>query len=159
MGRSRNIVYLGLGSNIDPDCHLPEAVECLRKFFNVVAVSSAWQTPAVGSSGPDYLNAVIAVETELSPSDIKQAVLSQIEDLLGRVRTEDKYADRTIDIDILLIRTHTLDCEIWSQPHIAIPMSELYPDLASPNSSETLAEVAEEMLNSTHIQRRPDIIL
>ena len=150
---------MGLGSNIDPDCHIPEAVECLREFMDVKAVSSAWQTPAVGSDGPDYLNAVVAVETDLPPSELKQEVIQHVEELLGRVRTVNKYADRTIDIDILIIRTHTLDCEIWSQPHITIPMAEIYPELRSPDSGETLASLAKEMLELTEIHRRADITL
>lgn len=150
-------VFLGLGSNIDPTCYLPEAIRCLGEYLEVNAVSTIWQTRAVGSSGPDYLNAVIEIETELSRVELKQSVLSHIESALDRVRTEDKYADRTIDIDILIYDQDILDGDLWVQPHVFVPLSELFPDLVNPNTGENLGELSHRFPKDQMLTR-PDLM-
>jgi len=149
--------YLGLGSNIDPTCYLPEAVRCLQEYLDVRAVSSIWQSKAVGSSGPDYLNAVLEIKTDLTQVELKQCIITHIEETLGRVRTEDKFADRTIDIDILIYDQDILDSELWTQPHIFVPLAELIPGLVNPNSGETL-EVLARGYPRDKMRPRPDML-
>ena len=105
-------VYIAVGSNIEPEKNLPESIQKLRTIFEVVAVSSAWHTPAVGFKGEDFLNAVVLIKTPLSPKTLKNEVLRPLEALLGRVRTEEKFSARTIDMDILLccLQTVLSDC-------------------------------------------------
>lgn len=153
------LIYLGLGSNIDPETNLPAAVACLREHLDVVAVSSAWQTPAVGSSGPDYLNAVVAIRTSLPPEAIKQDIIDYIESELGRVRTGDKYADRTIDIDILAVDSEPYDDEIWQHAHAAVPLAELKPDIVNEETGERLEDVAGRMREEERIRLRGEIAL
>jgi 2-amino-4-hydroxy-6-hydroxymethyldihydropteridine diphosphokinase len=153
-----HLVYLGLGSNIDPEQNLPSAVSCLGDYLEVVAVSSAWQTPAVGSSGDDFLNAVILVRTMLPPTELKQKMVRYIEDQLGRIRSEDKYADRTIDIDLLIRDTQILDPEIWVYAHMAVPLSELNPSITSDITGETIQQAAQRLSSHTDIKHRPDVL-
>ena len=73
-------VYLALGSNISPDKNIPAAVDALAHAFgHIVAHSSAWQTAAVGSAGPDFINAVVLVGSPLIPQQIKNQLLRPLE--------------------------------------------------------------------------------
>ena len=157
MGKEKHMVYLGLGSNIQPETYLPRAIDCLKKMLKVVQVSSIWQTRAVGSEGPDFLNAVIGISTELKPEELKEQVAQKIEDELGRVRTEDKYAPRTIDIDLLVYDTQIIDEEIWEYAHLAVPLAELLPELMDSNTRQSLGATAKKFRHNVEIKPRPDI--
>jgi 2-amino-4-hydroxy-6-hydroxymethyldihydropteridine diphosphokinase len=112
---------------------------------NVICTSSVWQSPAVGSEGPDFLNATVLIESTLPAEEIKISILSEIEIKLGRVRTENKYADRPIDLDIILYDDQLYDQELWSMPHIAFPAAEIFPDLLNPVTGKTISQTVNEM--------------
>ena len=63
---AEHLACLGLGSNVDPAWHLRRAIQRLREAVAVEAVSMAWESPAVGADGPDYVNAALLVRTPLS---------------------------------------------------------------------------------------------
>ena len=134
-------VYISLGSNIQPRRNLPRAIELLRTLGPVKALSTIWETPPVGTAGPNFLNAVACIESQLDVDTLKEK-LRQIETQLGRARTADKYAPRPIDLDILLHDDVLIDPEIWEQPHLAIPLAEVYPDYQHPQRGETIAVAA-----------------
>jgi 2-amino-4-hydroxy-6-hydroxymethyldihydropteridine diphosphokinase len=146
------------GSNIDPERCVPEAVRYLRRRtdLSVVAVSDCYQTAAVGSpdDAPDFVNAAIQISTELGPEDLRNA-LHSIEDQLGRVRTEDKNAPRTIDLDIVFYGDLVKDFDGWSlpdpdmvvHPHVAVPVAEVVPDWAHPVSGRSAKEIAEALID------------
>ena len=70
---------------------------------SIVKISPIYKTPSIGFKGDDFLNCVVFLRSNMPPAKVLKTVLD-IENELGRVRTEDKgYASRTIDIDILLI--------------------------------------------------------
>lgn len=150
--------YLGLGSNITPAKNLPRALELLHKYVVVETISTAWESPSVGEPGPDFLNAVVRINSALQPNDLKDRVIHPIEAQLGRVRTEDKNAPRPIDIDILVVDQQTYTDEVWIYPHLALPLAELIPDLTHPVTGETIASVADRLVRSTPIRPRPDIL-
>ncbi len=144
--------YLCLGSNIDPAENLRKAVDLLRQRTHLLALSTCWETEAVGSSGPNFLNIGALIETRYgaSPSgaspygaaELKEQVLSPIENELGRVRSADKYAPRTIDLDITIFDGQILDPEIWRRVYMALIFAEMLPGLRNPESGETLGETA-----------------
>ena len=152
-------VYLGLGSNIQPEHHLPQAVALLHQCLQVLRVSSAWDTPSYGFPGPDFLNAALLALTNLSVQDLKQQVIRPIEAALGRVRTADKNTPRTIDIDVLIYDNTPIDPDIWRCAFLAVPLAELTPDLADPTTGETLAEASARLSHTTSITPRPGILL
>jgi 2-amino-4-hydroxy-6-hydroxymethyldihydropteridine diphosphokinase len=135
-------VYLTLGSNIAPETNLPQAIKNLNLVFGVAAQSSIWQTPAVGFEGEDFLNAVVLIYTPISANTLRIEVLRPIEALLGRVRKKEKFIPRTIDIDILLHQDELLDEELWAQPHLAVPLAEIYPGYKREATGETLEDIA-----------------
>lgn len=148
-----------LGSNIQPEYYLPLAVRQLHGFFAVEGVSRVWQTPAIGSAGPPFLNAAVRVRTALGPEEMKGGVLRPLEAQLGRVRREDKNAPRTIDIDLVLWGEQVLEPRIWEWAHVAVPVAEVWPyPLAGPGG-ETLREAARRLRTEARIDYRRDVTL
>ncbi len=154
-----HLAYLSLGSNIDPAGNLPRAVEKLVLHVSVEAVSQVWETPPAGTRGPNFLNAAVRARTQLSPGLLKSLVLRPIEAQMGRVRTWNKYAPRTIDLDIIIFDTQVLDSKLWTQAFIAVPLAELLPDFPGPAGEETLQEIAQRLSRSTLVKVRPDVSL
>ena len=148
---------LGLGSNLDPGLHLRRALRWLRRVVRVEAVSTAWESPAVGSNnGPDYVNAALVVRTLLSKEGLT-ARLKRIEDTLGRVRASGQSARLTIDIDLVVFDGEVLEDDLWSQVYRAMPVAELLPDLNCPSTGEPLFRVAARLAGASPIRPRPDI--
>ena len=140
-----NTVYLGLGSNIEPEKNLQAALQKLsNQRINIYGLSSIWQTEAVGSTGPAFLNAAARIGSEYSMDYLKEEILCSIEASLGRVRTADKNAPRTIDLDILVFNEVIVDENIFHFDHLILPMAELVPELTDDKTGKTLRELAYE---------------
>jgi len=144
-------VFIGVGSNIDPQANVREAAKLLARDVHVVAISTVYLTDAEGASEQSaFYNGVIEAETELPAAQLKHSLLRRIEATLGRRRTADKYAARTVDLDLLLyddLLTDTGDLvlpdpDIARRPFLAIPLFELAPELALPGTGERIAEIA-----------------
>jgi 2-amino-4-hydroxy-6-hydroxymethyldihydropteridine diphosphokinase len=149
-----NLAYLSLGSNIDPERNLPAAVTHLARFGHVRAVSSVWESAPVGlADQSNFLNAAVLLETELSAQALRGEAIAKIEQALGRVRTGNKNAPRTIDIDIVLFNhdvlqvghRHIPDPELLERPFVAIPLAEIAPDYIHPETDQTLEQIACQM--------------
>ena len=150
--------YLSIGSNIEPEFHLPKAIEKLRDYGEVKAVSSAWESQAFGSDGPNFLNACVLFITDLQPYDLKEQIIRPIEAKLVRVRNADKNAPRTIDLDIVLFDNKPHNVDYWSYPFVVVPLAELIPDYPHPVSGEKLSRVSEQLQSQTWIVKREDVI-
>lgn len=155
---NEHLVYLSLGSNLKPEENIQKAIDLLSDTTNIVDISNTWQTPAVGSSGPDFLNAAISVRTDCSVDRLKFEVLQPVENQLGRQRTENKFAPRTIDIDILIYDDEVIDPEIWEFAHLAVPLAELIPEYKTCDSGKTLGETARALAHESNIRVRQDVI-
>ena len=147
-----NTAYLSLGSNIEPEVNLYAAVVMLAQFTRLVAVSSVWETQPVGLlNQPDFLNAAAIVQTRLTAAQLKQQVLSHIEQKLGRTRQGDKNGPRTIDLDIMLFNNqiltigqrHIPDVEVLERAFVAISLAEIAPDYVHPKTGQTLRQIAD----------------
>jgi len=158
-------VFLTLGSNINAEHNLQVAVRRLASRFHLRAVSPVYETAPVGKTDqPNFLNAAASIETDLAAAELKQA-LQAIEQELGRVRTDDKNAPRTIDLDISLFdaqvlevgQRHIPDPDILRYPHIARPLADLAPQQRHPETGQTLQKIAQGLL--TGDLRRTDIVL
>ena len=135
--------YLGLGSNLgDRLGNLQAAVDAVLAAGGIRAVASSrvWETaPIGGPSQPDYLNAVLRIETELSPRELL-AICRSVEDRLGRVRGE-RWGARTIDVDVLLVDDLVVDEQDLVVPHpriverafVVLPLLELDADPVLPD--------------------------
>lgn len=159
MSQLAHQVCLMLGSNIQPEKNLPLAVRLLRQHITVVRISSVWETPAVGSNGPNFLNAAVLGATNLDAQALKDQVLRPIEIQLGRVRTADKFAPRPIDLDITIWDGRLLDSDLYRHVYLATPVAEILPDFHSEGIGESLEQVANRLARVSQIQHRPDVTL
>ncbi len=150
-------VYLLLGANISPALHMRAALYLLRNYVEIKAISPVWETPAVGSNGPNFLNLAVHITTFFTPEELKIHVLRKIESKLGRTRTEDKNAPRPMDMDILIYDNQSLEPDIWLQAHIACPLSGLLPDLVDPKSGIKMSQLALTCQQTTPVRQRTDL--
>jgi 2-amino-4-hydroxy-6-hydroxymethyldihydropteridine diphosphokinase len=141
--------YIGLGSNLgDRMATLRTAVQRLDNLGRITGVSSLYETEPVGYlEQPAFLNAVVALDTELAPVDLLQALLG-IEHDLGRTRSF-ANAPRTLDLDLLLVDDVTLDTNYLTLPHprlherafVLVPLAELVPEMVHPVTGQTVREI------------------
>jgi len=150
-------VLIALGGNIDPERNLPQAVSMLSRHPDIKldAASRIYESAPVGARTPQpaYFNAAVRAQTHLDPRALKEA-LREIEAVLGRVRSEDKYAPRPIDLDIALYGDQALsldgspvpDPDILRYPHIVVPLADVAPDWVVSEPGErrrTLRQIAD----------------
>ncbi len=157
-------VLLVLGSNIDPEVNLPRAVEQLLVFCGSLRRSAVFVSPAVGAPGtPDFHNQAIVIETILDPPTLR-AKLRAIETELGRRRSDDRNAPRTIDIDRVatfdprgeVLPSPPVDPDLLQFAHLLIPAAEVLPLATLNEGGPSLAALAAEFGPlPAHFERRP----
>jgi 2-amino-4-hydroxy-6-hydroxymethyldihydropteridine diphosphokinase len=143
-------IFIGLGSNIDAEINIPQALRLLAGQCSILALSTFYLSPAEGDPGrPPFINGAAEIATDLEPEAVKWDALRPIEEALGRVRGEDRNAPRTIDLDLLLYgdrivhapRLTLPDPGIARYPFVAVPLAELAPALVLPGTEMLLAQV------------------
>ncbi len=139
----QHIVYIGLGSNLEkPVDQIISARSAIKHLQDVqeIAFSSLYRSPPMGPKDqPDYINAVMAINTTLEPLDLLRK-LQQIENQHGRVRKDQRWAARTLDLDILLYSNQQIDHPDLKVPHygmadrafVLYPLHEIAPELDIP---------------------------
>jgi len=138
-------VYLGLGSNIDPQENLKQALEALENRFGELQKSSVYRSTAFGFDGDDFLNMVVRIETTLPPTDI-HAELEHIHQAAGRDRSSRGYAARTLDIDLLLYDDLIIDeppvrlprADVLRFSFVLGPLAEISPELVHPLTNQSM---------------------
>ncbi len=160
-------VFVALSSNIHPEENLLSATRLLTERCTLLAVSPVYETLPIGNlDQPNFLNAAVLLETPLAAADLKDQVLLDIEQQLGRVHTSDKHSPRTIALDIALYNTDILDIgschipdpDILKYAHLAVPLADLAPEYRHPETGQTLREIAEHVTMGG-IVRRDDLRL
>jgi len=143
--------FVAIGSNVEPEENVRRAIRLLADGVRVVAVSTVYRTKPLGRpEQDDFYNCVLEIETDAPPIRLKLQILREIETQLGRTRGEDEFAPRTIDLDLILYDDLVTDMadltlpdpEIASRPFLAMPLSELAPDLVIPGSAIRVSDVA-----------------
>jgi len=143
--------FIAIGSNIDPPANVRAALQALTGIVKISAISTVYLSEAAGPPGqPDFYNCVVEIQTDRKPLDLKYEVLREIEARMGRRRTQDKYAPRPIDLDVivyedLVLNTNDIslpDPEILRRPFLAVPLAELDPDLVIPGIGIPVADAA-----------------
>lgn len=129
-------VFIAVGSNIEPRSNIVAALMVLTKRTCVVCSSTFYRTEPLGPpTQPPFVNGVWQVYTELGPAQVREALLRPIESELGRRRGEDKFAPRTIDLDLVLFDDHVTDEKDLRLPH---------PDIARPFVCAPILELLED---------------
>jgi 2-amino-4-hydroxy-6-hydroxymethyldihydropteridine diphosphokinase len=163
--RPRARVFLGIGSSLQPEENLRGALRLLAGTpgLEILGISTLYRTPPLPPPGvspthptddPDFLNGVLEIRTGLSPKEL-EVVLTRVEDALGRIRSPDNYAPRTMDLDILLFLPESSSGgtstdpgqypahpDIRTRAFVAHPLLELDPDIHLPPDGRSLREVA-----------------
>ncbi len=140
-------VFIGLGSNLaDPAAQVKTAIADIARLSAVqfLTSSSLYKSPPMGPQDqPDYINAVIEVQTTLSPHELLEQ-LQKIEQQHGRVRQR-HWGERTLDLDLLVFGDIQIDDTRLQVPHPGIaqrafvlyPLAEIAPKLVIPGLGQT----------------------
>ena len=153
-----HLVYLSLGSNIEPEVNLVKAVQLLQKHGTIEKISSVWESESFGAPGPNYLNACILFITPLEQNELKEQILLPLERSLGRKREENRFAPRTMDIDIVLFDNKSGDNKYWEQAFVVVPLAEIYPDFENPITHEPIPETAARLRRKIWVEARPGVL-
>jgi len=141
------IVYIGLGSNLsEPIEQVKKAIKAIEKIVQseVISVSSLYLSKPMGPQDQEnYINGVLALKTSLSAIELLDA-LQAIENEAGRVRKENRWGARILDLDIILFGNEIINTERLTIPHygmserefVLIPLAEIAPQLQLPNGQK-----------------------
>ncbi|ROV60960.1 2-amino-4-hydroxy-6-hydroxymethyldihydropteridine diphosphokinase [Vibrio ponticus] len=139
--------YIAVGSNLaDPVAQANAAIDALKllpssEFIQASQLYSS--TPMGPQDQPDYINAVVAIKTELTPLELLDCTQA-IELEQGRVRKDERWGPRTLDLDIVLYGNEVIDSERLTVPHygmrerefVLYPLAEIAPNLTLPDGTE-----------------------
>ncbi|HEY9124570.1 MAG TPA: 2-amino-4-hydroxy-6-hydroxymethyldihydropteridine diphosphokinase [Bacteroidales bacterium] len=157
-------VYLSLGSNIgDRLENINLAIDYINENIGeVICCSSVYETEAWGiNSSGMYLNQVILIKSNIKPISILEKIWD-IESKLGRVRVVDnKYADRTIDIDILFYDNHVIHGDYVTIPHpmlqhrrfVLVPLCDIAADFVHPELNKKVADLLQVCKDDLKVQK------
>ncbi|MEQ8954699.1 MAG: 2-amino-4-hydroxy-6-hydroxymethyldihydropteridine diphosphokinase [Gammaproteobacteria bacterium] len=138
-------VYLGIGSNIDPETSIRRALEALGQEFGQVQCSPIYWNRAQGFDGPDFINLVVGFSTSKVFADLDE-ILKRIEASCGRDRSSETCkGSRTLDLDILLFGSfqgelngcHLPRPEIFDRQFVWQPLLALFDQAATLNEFES----------------------
>lgn len=144
-------VYIGVGSNLEPEKNIERAFYYLKEKVKITGISDFYETAPVGRQDqPHYINGVWEIETDIPPRQLKYTILRNIEEKVGRIRTEDKFISRVIDLDILIYGDKIIheadfkipDPDIYTREFVAVPLKELNPHLRIPGGDDRIDEIS-----------------
>lgn len=139
-------VYLGLGSNKNPQFYLGRALTALQESFGELRISPVYESESVGFKGSNFFNLVVMLDTSLSIKHLLEQ-LRAIENANDRDRSALKFSSRTLDIDILLYGDQVGDFdgvvlprqEILDNAFVLLPLCDLAPELIHPVKQQSMA--------------------
>lgn len=139
--------FVGIGSNVEPERRVRQAVKLLRERFGAVRLSPVYRNAAVGFEGDDFLNMVVAFATDLEVAPLNTA-LDEIEFACGRERGAARFAPRTMDLDLLLYGDRVSQApvvlprqEVLKYAFVLKPLADLAPQRRHPGTDSTYTEL------------------
>ena len=142
-------VYVGIGSNIDKQFHIPKVIEELQQRFGELTISPVYETKAAGFAGDDFYNLVVAFSTDLSPQEI-YTTLRAIEAEHQRARNSvNQFVSRTLDLDQLLYDDLQLNDgkiiipspDILEYAFVLKPLADIAANLIHPQQQLSMQEL------------------
>ncbi|HEX9744779.1 MAG TPA: 2-amino-4-hydroxy-6-hydroxymethyldihydropteridine diphosphokinase [bacterium] len=143
-------IFIGVGSNIEPEANVKMSLRLVRQFAPIAAISTFYETsPIDRPEQENYFNGVVEIIFHGTPFELDLKLLD-IEDELGRLRTADKYASRTIDLDILLFGREIIDDgnlripdpDILKRDFVLLPLNEIGPTAIHPETGQLIEKIA-----------------
>ena len=141
-------VFASLGSNQEREKNIHSAVDALRDVYGSLRLSPVYQNKAVGFVGDDFLNMVVSFPSDQPPEQIQQ-IFRDIETAHGRQRDGERFAPRSLDIDLILYgeqvsEQHRLPrADILLHAFVLKPLTDLVPDKQHPVLKENYAALWE----------------
>ncbi len=159
-------VYLGIGSNIEPEANLRFAIRELRRRFGELDLSPVYESSPLGFEGEDFFNMVVRLETDLAPADIVRQ-LEEIHGIAGRRRDGSKLISRVLDIDLLLYDGLVVDedglriprSDVLDYSFVLRPLAELAPEFVHPVTGRRIADHWQEFDRASHPLRGVSVSL
>jgi 2-amino-4-hydroxy-6-hydroxymethyldihydropteridine diphosphokinase len=151
------LVYVAIGSNVEPAMNFAIAVDALRARFPDLKLSTVYRNRAVGFSGADFLNAVLCFQSDASIEAILSH-LHEVESLCGRRRDDPKWAPRRMDLDVLKFGDRVGEWpgvilprpDLTVRPYMLGPFVELAPNAVDPHTQKSYAELWQAMRSDDH---------
>lgn len=120
-----NDCIIGIGSNIEADYHIQEMLRILGTHLQIVQVSQMVKTKPIGIIGQsDYTNGAVRIQTEMESEELS-LFLKQLEDEMGRDRSQMKSGPRNIDLDILIWNNKVVDPDYFTREFLRKSAAEL----------------------------------
>ena len=136
-------IFISIGSNIEAEHYFNAALKALSTSFSNLCLSSVFESEAVGFDGSNFLNMVVAADTQLDIAQVV-AVFKRIEQDNGRKVGAKKFSPRTLDLDLLLYDDCVVSApvelpraEITTNAFVLWPLAEIAPNLAHPVEQQT----------------------
>ncbi|WP_200236205.1 2-amino-4-hydroxy-6-hydroxymethyldihydropteridine diphosphokinase [Thiohalocapsa halophila] len=144
--------WISVGSNVQREASIRGAIADLRRYFGPLSISPVYETEAIGFEGEPFYNLVVGIDTRLGVAEINR-LLRDIEDAHGRVRGPNKFAPRTLDLDLLTWgeAAGTIDGselprdEILKYGFVLAPLAQAAPADRHPVDGRTYAELWAQM--------------
>ncbi|MBN2699985.1 MAG: 2-amino-4-hydroxy-6-hydroxymethyldihydropteridine diphosphokinase [Methylothermaceae bacterium] len=139
--------FVSIGSNLEREQHIPQALVELEEIFGPLSVSSVYESEAEGFEGPPFYNLVVGFDTELSRPAVLEK-LKEIEHNHGRGPQSRKFASRTLDLDLILYGDLILEKpdsdrlqlpreDILRYAFVLEPLNEIAPERRHPVTGKT----------------------
>lgn len=139
-------VFVGVGSNVEPERRIREALRLMRQRFGALRISPVYRNPAVGFQGDDFYNLVVGFQSNGQVAALN-AALDEIEEQCGRLRGGPRFAPRTLDLDLLLYGDLVTESpvrlprrEILKYAYVLKPLVDLAADRRHPVTGRSFAE-------------------
>jgi 2-amino-4-hydroxy-6-hydroxymethyldihydropteridine diphosphokinase len=152
-----NTIAIGIGTN-QGDRILSVSIvlkKMLHHGLKIIKVSSLYESEAFGYQSDNlFINAVVKVETQLNPFEVLE-ILMGIEEEMGRIRLQEGYSDRPMDLDILAVGKEIIDTENLQVPHpriinrafVLVPLLEVWPEWVNPQTGVSIETMAKQVQN------------
>lgn len=140
-------IYISLGSNVNKEHYLRQALIALKIHLTEFEHSSVFESEAVGFAGNNFYNSVVGAQTQIPLAELCQ-LLKQIERDNGRTDNDKKFSPRTLDLDLLFYDDVICDVpaqlprdEITKNAFVLQPLAEIAPDFYHPTAKQTIAQL------------------
>ena len=135
-------IHINIGSNQNREKNIANAIDMLKFNFSDIEISDIYSSPAQGFKGDDFYNVGVNAITSLNVVDTS-SVLKNIEDKIGRDRSQPKFSSREIDLDLVLY-DDIIDQEAnlprddaLKYAFVLAPLAQLNADLIHPVEGQT----------------------